>query len=226
MKTIYKTLVISLCFSFLSLPSQAQTGLGFLSTQFSTTNVKIGDTLYVNTKIINYDSTAYSGSILQFDISINNILSPQVQLFSVPQIDSIPANDSIATSIGVIISSPDFITGPNVVIIWPKAQQTPPNDSIKTTIIVRDPNSINFIPSALITTHVRVKGNKLILENLPEDIALKDVRIVNQIGQIVYQKSDGISKTIPFENKPYGLYFVELILENKQRRVIKLPYFD
>ncbi len=207
---------------FLSTSASALTNIGFQNTTVQQNSLRINDTLRINTFVFNYDTASFSGN-LAFGLSINGFIAQQAYVEVDTSTFTLAPNSGRQMLLNVKIVTPEFIVGPNVVIIWPITSR-PAHDSIKTTIYIKYPDGIQNTLADLDFLSIGFKKNEAIISNLEKIKTLKQVRIFDILGKQIFESNDNFQKNIPFDNYNAGLYFFEFVTTNNQRKVIKAFY--
>lgn len=158
---------------------------------------------------------------LQLAYSINGVLQPVDSTSGLTYNNSgalvvLPAGDSLARTIVVNVTSPRFVSGPSVVVIWPISTSSNfPTDSLVLNIFVTPSSGISIWDGDVVKIYTSV--NDLILE--PDSgIVLKQVRIFDVMGQQVLNNINP-SNSMPLPPVSKGIYFAEIIYNENKRKV-------
>jgi hypothetical protein len=142
-KKIRCAILLIACFIAL-LPANAS-DLGIGATTFSQDTLQYGNTLIINTYVVNYDAVAYSG-IIDITYELNGEENIDEKIFPDPlagQLLTIPAHDSLPVLIHIIISPAYFLPGPDILVVWPICPDGGnPHNMLRDTIYVEDPTAI------------------------------------------------------------------------------------
>ena len=173
----------------------------------------------VDVTIVNDSTVTYTDSIqirIQGDSMGSDILIPFTAVSILP-------SDSVTLQrVGYVFSPQYFEEGDNIVVVWPVAAAVP---------VTYDPISfnLNFVSMAANTGNVAIESfyiypnpaSKFISINGLTGIKIKQVRIYDVSGKLIYQKSS-LQKFISVEDWPPGLYIIQLENEDGFIRNIKL----
>ncbi len=176
------------------------------------------DSIYVT--VVNDDTTSFSDSLSIF------IKSGSIQ-FTDTLVHQSPVNIASGDSIslfrsGYIFSPVYFEDGDNIVVVWPAARQTPiQTDSLSFTLffvsLVANVSNIQDEPLILFPN----PATKYIYFRGIEEIAIKQVRIYDIYGKIIYSNSS-FQRYMSIEKWKPGLYFINLEKEDGSVQVISL----
>ena len=190
----------------------------------TTHNVNLGYTITINADVTNYDTSTFTGSIT-FGLRNNEEIITNGDVFNRPpysgDIITLHGHETIPAIFNVIVTSPYYTPGPDVVVIWPIFAGTP-NDSINIPINVVDPSSINNSKEDPIT--YLITSEKIILKNTGNQNTFKQVRLFNVVGQELYELHSVEITEIPISSLPKGLYVCELIAADGTKQVIRFIY--
>lgn len=179
----------------------------------------MGDTLFINTYVKNYDSNPYFDS-LSFAIKINGVLNVNQNIFPNPFLGNnvnIPVGDSVPASLFVVITPAYFAVGPDILVVWPKADNgATAHDTLVKTIIVVD--ALDIQDEGVERLRLFYEQGQLHL-NLPEGIELNRVRIFNQEGMLLGEQKD--TGPVPFSGYPGGIYLADVVYNQNKRQTIR-----
>lgn len=197
--------------------------LGWGNTTFSKDTLQLGDTLFINTYLKNYDSVAFSDTV-SFGLKINGVVNVNQNLFPNPFVNqgiNIPVGDSIPASLFVVITPAYFAVGPDILVVWPKADNgATAHDTIVKTIIVVESTGLQDEDEGKLK--IFYDGGQLHF-NLKPEIELNRVRIFDLQGREILQQND--AAPIPFSAYPPGIYFADLNYNQNKRRILKFVVF-
>lgn len=133
--------------------------------------------------------------------------------------DTINGLDSIAKTLTARVSSPVFIAGPSVVVIWPISARPITFDSLRFNIEFTVPNLNGINQPGDKNIRLLIINDELNIVS-GNDVQLKQLRIYDAIGHEVLNKLNP-SATTPLPPVNTGLYFAEVTYNNNQRRVFR-----
>lgn len=217
----YSRVVLILAFAIISQLIHAQ-DLGFISTTVLNTNVDLGDTIFINTKLKNYDNSPYTDTI-GFKLMVNGSIVSDPLVFKNPlagQQLNIGSGDSLAVSFIVVTNNPVFLSGPNGLVIWPISDGgTDAHDSLFL--------QINLQPTAI----AEIEGTKVNVLYAQNQFVVKSTSSVPQKAQVIITDLTGavISNiygefpfNIPAPGLPKGIYLVNVMLPQQSSGVFKV----
>jgi len=199
--------------------------LGWGTTTFSKDTLFLGDTLFITSFLKNYDPQPFNDTV-EFSLKINGILNVNPLIFPNPfpsQPINIAGNDSLPTNLRIIITQAYFLVGPDILVVWPRANDgSPAHDSIIKTIIVLDPRLVGLKDETDQNLRAFYHDEKIFIQ--PEDpgIIFNRVRIFNLSGQVIINEPFSGSSHIPFNNQPNGIYYTEVTFNNSEKRILKV----
>lgn len=181
--------------------------------------------------LYNESSSQYS-DVVSFGYSITSggfvstYLSSQVAgnsgiSFS-PHSVQIPPHDSLLMQyMKPYFGSPEFVIGSSTIVIWPVVNNshTVILDSASKQIVIADPSGISSASSE--DLKVFMSGGSLIVKNTSQN-AFGDIRIFNSVGELLNSQKLSGQAIVPMEQYDAGVYIVEVILCNGNRRVYKI----
>lgn len=155
-----------------------------------------GNTVYNGAVMINYE---INGSFLQDSIGVGQVIFP---------------GNSISYSRSFLFSPNRYITGDNIVVIWPTGiSPATIGDSVTLHVFGLGYNGIRNIstPSAYHLVYDEQMKNIQLIFN-PHDSPMA-YRIFNVNGELLFQKNNPQSGELPLQNVPTGVYFI-LVYDN------------
>jgi hypothetical protein len=204
--------------------SSAASDLGFGAATFSKDTLYLGDTLFISTHLVNYDSVAYNDTI-SFSLKINGVINVNPNIFPNPfliQPINIPSHDSIPANFLVVITPAYFQVGPDILVVWPIASDgSPTRDTLIKSIFVLDPSAVGISNEKIEQFRVFCFDNSGIIQSSDPEIHLNRVRIFNISGQAVSDLALSHNNKIPFSDCPDGMYFAEVTFNSTQKRIVK-----
>jgi hypothetical protein len=165
----------------------------------SVLNERIGLGYSVNGSAATTVSDSTSG--LQFDTAVV-LLNP---------------GDTVAKTIIVHVSGPQFMVGPSVVVIWPISTHGHALDSLTLHINVLEPSGITGIDEQSIKAYAI---NNMMMLQVEQDIQLRQVRILDVSGREILNQINP-SAIIPLPQMESGIYLMEITYNNNQRKLFK-----
>jgi len=220
--------VIGLFFLFCCFATPlAASDIGFGAASFSKDTFQFGDTLFITTSIINYDTAAYY-DLVDLGLIINGVENANRNIVITnplsDQLLSLPPGDSISLKIELIITPSYYEVGPDIFVVWPICiNGSPPHDSLTKQIYVLDPTGISSLQAK--PTRVFYYDQAIIIEDIGDDNAFKRVRIFNSVGQVLINSPWKQNGSIPFANYADGIYFLELGSASGKMEVFRISKF-
>jgi hypothetical protein len=208
------------------LGSQLRAGsqLGFGPATLNRDTLNIGDTLSITSFVHNFDTAAYTNYI-SFGLKINGVQNVNQVIFPNPyydQIININPGDSIIAKMKIIITSAYFEIGPDVLVVWPIAEDgSLPISSIDTTIIVRDRGvdlkelNENSIEPYYANRFIHFKADNP-LTNL-DHISVYDIT-----GKEILRQVTDTNNPVPFSQEANGIYFIAINFNDGRNYVYKI----
>lgn len=185
-------------------------------------NVDLGYTITINAQITNDDTTLFVG---QLDFGLRNnsqILTQNGNIFNKPPYSSqtitLNPGETVPAIFSVDIETPYFMPGPDVVVVWPISTK-PVTDSVLIELNVQNPSAIREEDEAVF--NYIILPEKILLQNLPYEKQVQQVRIYNIYGQLAAAYGNGVTTEVPTGNLPTGIYLCEVYLNDRSRKVIK-----
>jgi len=203
---------------------------------FSTKIIYFPDSSYLgypdtfSVSIKNMDTiTSYSGFVNIY-VSTDTIAFSVASLCSIPQI-IIPASDSITITCNINFDSTYFNGGNNIVVVWSSGNAIAPADSFQTNVYLKTTGAgvheTNL--SSIFTIYPTLAKDFIMIESseniLPKKIFIEDVtgRIISAITPSVDSKNRIKINTSELNS---GIYFLDMLLPDKQRIVSKFVKTD
>jgi hypothetical protein len=158
--------------------------------------------------VVNQDSFSLTDNI---QILLQSDSMPLDTLYTDPAPSTILPYDSVVLiKNGYILLSSHFDDGDNIIVVWPRAMQTPvQSDSITMHVYFISINAdVGKIKNEVMTIYPNPVNNYIAFR-VPEGIMIKQVRISDSSGKLIYHNSS-IQKFISTENWPAGMYFIEV----------------
>ncbi|MCW5909229.1 MAG: T9SS type A sorting domain-containing protein [Chitinophagales bacterium] len=200
-------------------PGLALTRINF--TIQNDTAVNLGYTITINAQLTNTDTAVFSGQ-LDFGLRNSTQILTQAGIFKKPPYSNntiiLNPGETVPAIFSVKIDDQYFAPGPDVVVVWPISTK-PVTDSILIELNIASPTAIYNEPE--VKFDYFVYSDKIVLHNLPAHIMVKQVRIYNLFGQLVDGAAPGFANEIPIGNIPKGIYFCEMLMADRSRKVIK-----
>lgn len=201
----------------------AQGSLGLYLTQVSSTTPAIGESVFIQAKLINTSTTETFSGIVDFSMANQNGLISDFAVFNKPNYSGTlvtlgPLEEKI-TLTTIDMDGPYFVAGPDIIIVWPLAA-CDIVDSIKINLDIQAPTGINEADDSGISAFVR--NNQLIVQNKAPNINLKRVQLFDVTGKVMatYMLSDSTA-TLPLNEVPRGMYIAEITATNGLRKIIR-----
>jgi len=201
---------------------RAESQLGFGAATLNKDTLNIGDTLLITSYVHNFDTVAYNDYI-SFGLKINGVQNVNQVLFPNPyydQIININPGDSIIAKMKIVITSAYFDIGPDILVVWPIAQDgSPPVVSIDTQIVVQPMGvglkDLNAAPR--LKAFYAHKFIYLQVENAA--VIFNHVTVYDVAGNAILNEVTDGSKPIPFSLEASGIYFVAVNFNEGETRV-------
>lgn len=174
----------------------------------------------INVTIVNDDTTSFSDSL---SILIKSGSIQYTDTLVHESLVNIASGDSITLlRSGYIFSPIYFEDGDNIVVVWPAARHLPiQTDSLSFTLffvsLVANVSNISNEPLILFPN----PASKYIYFRGIEEIAIKQVRIYDISGKMIYSNSS-IQRYMSIEKWKSGLYFINLEKDDGSVQVISL----
>lgn len=212
-----------LVFALLSACTYAQ-DIGFISTSVVSTNVDLGDTIFINTKLFNYDNSAFTDTV-GFKLMVNGNIVTDPLVFKNPlagQSLNIGGNDSFAVTFKIVSVTAAFTSGPNGLVIWPIVED---GHDARDSIFV----NINLLPTAI----AEVEGSVITAYSTPDAFIIKSTAAAGQQASVTVSDLSGASVcsvsgqfpfTIPAANLPKGVYLINIALSTHSQRTFKIVH--
>ena len=216
-------LFIILTASFTMRAANNGVGVTLVNYTLDTANnqVNLGYTITINAQVTNFDSTSFNG-IINFGLHNDQQVLSNTSIFDKPPYSgdsiSLAGHETVPAIFSININHPYFRPGPDVVVVWPISSQ-PIADSIIIHLDILAPNGITDqkeIPFTYI-----VVNNTILLKYFDSKITFKQVRIFNNIGQILQELKSDIISSIPLSQLPQGIYFAELTATDGRKTTVK-----
>jgi len=209
---------------FISLSSAlAQQGTMSTRTLFFPDSSCVGNTDSVTVTVKNIDTASYSGSIYFWIGTAQTNFTP-IQFCFIQQIILQP-NDSVQQGCTINFDSTNFTGGNNIVVVWSSGNAKAPADSIHDSVYlcgagagVRETKLSDFtIYPTLANDFINVEFSKTIspMKIFIEDISGRIIRVVTPAAE---SKSQIKINTSELNS---GIYFLDILLPDKQRIVSK-----
>ncbi|MGE0562147.1 MAG: T9SS type A sorting domain-containing protein [Flavobacteriales bacterium] len=193
------------------------------SQNFTQDTVPLGTVVNFNVKVLYTSLTPFTGTVYLVsgvDSSAGITSVDTVGFTSVVNMVndtfSIPFTDTVTLQNG-------YRVGEDIIVIWPVAAGLTPLDTFRTDIFVTPIitglnehkelfDKVSVFPNPL--------SNQLTIKQLTTDLNIKQVKIYNLRGELVYHEL--YQQNIDVSNLPKGSYLLELELENRQRLKFKM----
>lgn len=194
------------------------------SQNFTQDTVPLGTVVNFNVKVLYSSLTPFTGTIYLVSgvDSSAGITSVDTVGFTsvfnlVNDTFSIPFTDTVTLQNG-------YRVGEDIIVIWPVATGLSALDTFRTDIFVVEPETTGLNEHKELFDKVSVfpnpLSNQLTIKQLTTDLAIKQVRIYNLRGELIYHEL--YQQNIDVSNLPRGSYLLELELGNKQRLKFKM----
>lgn len=197
---------------------------------FSTKLLFFQDTSYVGAsdsvvvKVKNLDTASYSGYINIYYSTDTAAFTP-VQLCSLQNF-VLAGLDSVQTTCTIFFDSTYFHNGNNIVVVWSSGNARMPADSVWTNVFLdstkADVRETNFASAFIV--YPTLTNDFITIEdlknNIPKKIFIEDVtgRIIEIVSTPLESKNRIKINTSELKN---GIYFLDILLPDKQRVVSK-----
>lgn len=228
MKSIIKFFVCGIFFFSFSSAFSQQLGLSTQILSYPDTSF-LGFTDSITVKVRNLDTAAYSGYINIYYTTDTVTFSPV--LFCTIQNFILPGFDSVQTSCTINFDSTYFNNGDNIVVVWSSGNAKAPADSVWVNIYldstgagVHDINlsSAFTIYPTLTKDFINVEFTR---KNFPKKLFIEDVS--GRIIKVVSPSPDNRNQIkINTSELNSGIYFLDILLPDKQRVVSKFVKAD
>lgn len=193
------------------------------SQNFTQDTVPLGTVVNFNVRVLYTSATPFTGTVYLVsgvDSSAGITSVDTVGFTSVFNLvnDSfyIPFTDTVTLQNG-------YRVGEDIIVIWPVAIGLTPLDTFRTDIFVMpDPTGLNEHKELFdkVSVFPNPLSNQLTIKQLTTDLTIKQVRIYNLRGELIYHEL--YQQNIDVSNLSKGSYLLELELENKQRLKFKM----
>ena len=227
MKSLIKFFVCGI-FSISLSSAFAQPGTMSTRALFFPDSSCIGSTDSVSVTVKNIDTALYSGSIYFWIATAQTNFSP-IQFCFIQQVTLQP-NDSVQQACTINFDTTNFIGGNNIVVVWSSGTAKAPADSIHDSVYlcstgagVHEAKLSDFrIYPTLAKDFIMIES----LENiLPKKIFITDVS--GRILKIVSPSPENQNRIkVNVSELTSGIYFLDILLPNKQRVVSKFVKTD
>lgn len=219
---IYILLHVMLFSGFIK-TANAQAILHTTINSLSTSTPTIGDQLFVNIQLQNVSLTDTFKGVIAFDLANQDSIIENVAIVGKPNYNgtfiTLAPLETKAGLFTVQIVGPNFVVGPDIIIVWPIASAII-FDSAQAPINIQGPLGIeedeSGSPQFLQTEDaifIQLQGSK---------VALQGVRIFNLNGQLlIHQQLQEGNNSIPTENLPLGVYVAEIEMTNGKAKRVK-----
>jgi hypothetical protein len=205
---------------------KAGSNLGLGVTTLSKDTLYYGDTLYINTYLVNHDLVDYNDNI-GFGIKINDIVNVNRSLFPNPYTNlgiTIPAGDSIPLQLSVLITPAYLEVGPDILVVWPMAGDgSAAYNNLSKQIVVLEPLGINDGGNGG-PVHVFYINERVFIRNMEPENGINRVRIYDLEGRLLTEQVPD-SGSVPFDHQQRGIYLIEVLCTDGTRRVAKLMVY-
>ena len=201
--------------------ADAQIGLFIYTNDTIPSPVTLGNSFSFNA-IIRNDSSSVLNERIGLGYSVNGSAATTVSdSTSGLQFDSAVAllnpGDTVAKTIVVHVSGPQFLVGPSVVVIWPISTHGHALDSLTLHINVLEPAGIAGIDDRSIKAYI--VNNEMMIQ-VEQDIQLRQVRIFDVSGREILSQINP-SRITPLPQMESGIYLAEITYNNNQRKLFK-----
>ena len=194
------------------------------SQNFTQDTVPLGTVVNFNVRVLYTSLTPFTGTVYLIsgvDSSAGITSVDTVGFTSVINIVNdtfnIPFTDTVTLQNG-------YRVGEDIIVIWPVAAGLAPLDTFRTDIFVIEPDLTGLYEHKELFDKVSVfpnpLSNQLTIKQLTTDLTIKQVRIYNLRGELIYHEL--YQQNINVSNLSKGSYLLELELENKQRLKFKM----
>lgn len=226
MKSFIKFFTCGILFFSLSSSFSQQLGLSTQIIYFpSTSCLGCSDTFTVQIK--NLDSTSYTGFV-NISVSHDTNSFSVASLCSIPQV-TIAGFDSVQNTCNITFDSIYFNTGSNIVVVWSSGNAKMPADTAWTTVLLNPAGVHETNLASAFTIYPSLAKDFITIESsentLPKKIFITDVsgRIIKVISPAQESKTRIKINVAEFNS---GIYFLDILLPNKQRIVSKFVKTD
>lgn len=184
--------------------------------------VDLGYTITINSFLYNDDTIPFAGTL---DFGLRNsqqVLTNADHVFNRPPYSGtqifLNPGETVPAVFSIHVDDPYFMPGPDVVVVWPISSR-PIADSILILLDVIGPNTVPQYEEA--TFGYLITPQKIMLQHLPPETKVQQVRIYNVFGQCLAWFNSGITDEIPLGYLPRGIYLCEISTSDQKRKVIK-----
>lgn len=206
-----------------SVSVMAQGSLGLYLTQVSSTTPAIGESVFIQAKLINTSTTeTFSGNV-DFSMANQNGLVTDFTVFNKPNYSGTlvtlgPLEEKV-TLTTIDMDGPYFVAGPDIIIVWPLAE-CDIVDSLKINLDIQAPTGIDEVEGSGISAFVW--NSDLIVQNVVPNINLQRVQLFDVTGKVMatYMLTDS-NATIPLSELPRGMYIADITATNGLRKTIR-----
>ena len=216
---------IYILFGFLLLPYFqkqicAQAILHTTISTVSNSSPVIGDQLSVFTQLQNVSLTDTFKGIINFDLANKDSIIENVSILGKPNYNgtfiTLAPLETKAGLFTVQIIAPNFVAGPDIIIVWPIATAVI-FDSARTNINIQAPLGIE--EDEINQPMLWHNNHELFIQMNDPKNGLQGVRIFNLNGQLVLNRHlQTGSNRISIENLPCGFYLAEIEYANGDRK--------
>jgi hypothetical protein len=221
MKKHLKTMVLGILAIMFSqhISAQGLLGIGASSLTGLPDTARYGDTLRnINVWVVNRSVIPLTGILVQIMASPNQDTPFQLGLLDLTQGLLIAPGDSVQVPMDDYTVSPQNSNGgSNVIVIWPTAPGTQPDDSAGGTYWVEESLAAADLASATSLLPYPNPGSGVFrLKHTQESLEGGTVRLYQSSGQLVAMRSLDASGLLDFTDMPEGLYAYRIELKGLQ----------
>ncbi|MBI2271752.1 MAG: T9SS type A sorting domain-containing protein [Bacteroidetes bacterium] len=217
---IWLACIILLVFQLNQLNAQVKLSVTRVKFEKDTATLGSSDRLSVTVK--NTGNLAFNGKIY-IDYKSNGASggTTPVKFDSTKAAVNFNANDTLVFSpTYFIIDQQNFRKGPNIVVVWPRANGVTAIDSGKTTIIVIDPLGISdvLVPENGFVLYPNPAYSRIYILPIDSKIGIENVRIFDNVGNLVKTLKCN-NNLIDIDGLESGLYMLEIETTTHERFV-------
>ncbi len=201
----------------------AQAQLHTTITSLSSATPVFGTQLSVNIQLQNVSPTDTFKGIINFDLANKDSVIENLNIVGKPNYNgtfiTLAPSETKAGLFTVQIMSPNFVAGPDIIIVWPIAGAII-LDSARAPINIQQPLGIQHNENNKLL--LWENNNELFIQMEEPETWLQDVRIFDLNGRLVmHRQLQPHHNKISVANLPAGIYMAEVTMRNGKMSMLK-----
>lgn len=210
------------CLVLLVFKLNAQVKLSVTRVRFTKDTATMGSSDRLSVTVKNTGNLAYNGKIyVDYKSSGASGGTTPLKFDSTTAAVNFNANDTIVFSpIYFVIDQQNFSKGPNIVVVWPRANGVTAIDSAKTTLIVINPLGVSeeLIAENGFVLYPNPAYSRIYILPADSKIGIENVRIFDNVGTLVKTLKCN-NNLIDIDGLDSGLYMLEIETTTNKRFV-------